>query len=66
MKVRTGLPDDGHSPKDALGLWAGELPLATIWQQPVPDPALSPGIPRPGHISSCRHLGRRTGCRQIW
>lgn len=52
VKVRTGPPDDGHSPDAALGLWAGELPLATTWQQPVPDPALSPGIPVPAHISS--------------
>jgi uncharacterized protein len=36
VKVRTGPPDDGHSPDAALGLWAGELPPATTWQQPVP------------------------------
>jgi nitroimidazol reductase NimA-like FMN-containing flavoprotein (pyridoxamine 5'-phosphate oxidase superfamily) len=52
VKVRTGPPDDGHSPDAALGLWAGELPLAATWQQPVPDPALPPGIPVPGHIRS--------------
>jgi uncharacterized protein len=52
VKIRTGPPDDGHSPDAALGLWAGELPLATTWQQPVPDPALPPGIPVPAHIRS--------------
>jgi uncharacterized protein len=52
VKIRTGPPDDGDSPDAALGLWAGELPLATTWQQPVPDPALPPGIPVPGHIRS--------------
>ena len=52
VKVRTGPPDDGHSPDAALGLWAGELPLATTWQQPVPDPALPAGIAVPAHISS--------------
>jgi uncharacterized protein len=52
VKVRTGPPDDGDSPDAALGLWAGELPLATTWQQPVPDPALPPGIGVPEHISS--------------
>lgn len=52
VKVRTGPPDDGDSPDAALGLWAGELPLATTWQQPVPDPAVPPGIPVPAHISS--------------
>ena len=52
VKVRTGPPDDGHSPDAALGLWAGELPLATTWQQPIPDPALPPDIPIPAHIKS--------------
>jgi uncharacterized protein len=52
VKIRTGPPDDGDSPDAALGLWAGELPLATTWQQPVPDPALTGGIPVPAHISS--------------
>lgn len=52
VKIRTGPPDDGDSPDAALGLWAGELPLATTWQQPVPDSALPPGIPIPAHISS--------------
>jgi uncharacterized protein len=52
VKIRTGPPDDGDGPDAALGLWAGELPLATTWQQPVPDPALPPGIPVPGHIRS--------------
>jgi nitroimidazol reductase NimA-like FMN-containing flavoprotein (pyridoxamine 5'-phosphate oxidase superfamily) len=52
VKIRTGPPDDGDTPDAALGLWAGELPLATTWQQPIPDPALPPGIPVPGHISS--------------
>ena len=50
VKARAGPPDDGHSPDAALGLWAGELPLATTWQQPIPDPALPPGIPVPQHI----------------
>ena len=52
VKIRTGPPDDGDSPDAALGLWAGELPLAMTWQQPIPDPALPPGIPLPAHISS--------------
>ena len=50
VKVRTGPPDDGDSPDAALGLWAGELPLAAVWQQPVPDPAVAPGIAIPEHI----------------
>ncbi len=50
MKIRAGPPDDGRSPDAALGLWAGELQLATTWQQAVPDPALPPGVPVPAHI----------------
>jgi len=52
VKIRTGPPSDGDSPDAALGRWAGELPLATTWQQPVPDPALPPGTPIPPHIRS--------------
>src|SRR5260370_23343937 len=52
VKIRIGPPDDGRSPDAALGLWAGELPLATTWQRPIPDPALPPGIPVPAHISA--------------
>ena len=57
VKVRTGPPDDGDSPDASLGLWAGELPLAATWQQPVRDPALPPGIDVPSHIA------RRSGTR---
>jgi uncharacterized protein len=52
VKIRTGPPDDADSPDAALGLWAGELPLAVTWQQPVPDPALPPGIAVPAHVRS--------------
>jgi len=51
VKIRTGPPDDSDSPDAALGLWAGELPLAATWQQPVADPALPPGIEVPAHIA---------------
>ena len=61
VKIRTGPPDDSDSADAALGLWAGELPLATTWQQPIPDPALPPGIPVPAHISS--RAGRSTGSK---
>jgi hypothetical protein len=57
VKVRTGPPDDGDSADAALGLWAGELPLVSTWQQPVADPALPPGIAAPAHIA------RRAGTR---
>ena len=51
VKIRTGPPDDGDSPDAELGLWAGELPLISLWGEPVADPALPPGIGVPGHVS---------------
>jgi uncharacterized protein len=35
-----------------LPVWAGVLPLAAAWQDPVPDPALPAGIPLPPHIAA--------------
>jgi nitroimidazol reductase NimA-like FMN-containing flavoprotein (pyridoxamine 5'-phosphate oxidase superfamily) len=51
VKIRTGPPDDGDSPDAALGLWAGELPLATTWQAPQAAPELPAGLPVPPHIA---------------
>jgi uncharacterized protein len=50
VKIRCGPPDDAGSPDAELGRWAGELPLASFWQQPVPDPALPAGTGVPQHI----------------
>jgi nitroimidazol reductase NimA-like FMN-containing flavoprotein (pyridoxamine 5'-phosphate oxidase superfamily) len=61
VKIRTGPPDDGDSPDAALGLWAGELPLVSTWQEPVPDPALAPGSMVPEHIA--RRAGTRASLR---
>ena len=52
VKIRTGPPDDGDSPDAALPVWAGVLPLAPSWQDPVPDPVLPAGIPVPPHIAA--------------
>ncbi|MGD0241486.1 MAG: pyridoxamine 5'-phosphate oxidase family protein [Streptosporangiaceae bacterium] len=52
VKIRTGPPDDGDSPDAALPVWAGVLPLATAWQDPLPDPVLPPDIPLPPHIAA--------------
>jgi nitroimidazol reductase NimA-like FMN-containing flavoprotein (pyridoxamine 5'-phosphate oxidase superfamily) len=52
VKIRTGPPDDGDSPDAALPVWAGVLPLALAWQDPVPDPVLPPGIPLPPHLAA--------------
>ncbi len=52
VKTRSGPPDDGTSPDAALGLWAGELPVAALWQPPVPDPALTEAVPVPAHVAT--------------
>jgi nitroimidazol reductase NimA-like FMN-containing flavoprotein (pyridoxamine 5'-phosphate oxidase superfamily) len=52
VKIRTGPPDDGDSPDAALPVWAGVLPLAPAWGDPVPDPVLPPEIPLPPHIAA--------------
>jgi nitroimidazol reductase NimA-like FMN-containing flavoprotein (pyridoxamine 5'-phosphate oxidase superfamily) len=49
-KVRSGPPEDGDGPDAALPVWAGTLPLVTGWADPVPDPALPPGIPVPASV----------------
>jgi len=49
VKVRTGMPAD--QPADlALDVWAGVLPIAVTFGQPVPDPQLRPELPVPAHI----------------
>jgi len=52
VKIRSGPPDDGDSPDASLPVWAGVLPLAAAWQDPVPDPVLPPEIPLPPHIAA--------------
>ncbi|MGP3985908.1 pyridoxamine 5'-phosphate oxidase family protein [Streptomyces sp. 3N207] len=52
VKIRTGAPDDGDSPDAELGLWAGELPLHTLWGTLCADPALPTGIQPPPHLEA--------------
>ncbi|MFG2884571.1 pyridoxamine 5'-phosphate oxidase family protein [Streptomyces sp. NPDC048297] len=59
VKIRTGAPEDGDGPDAELGLWAGTLPLTTVWGAPVADPVLPPDVPVPGHIA--RREGTRHG-----
>jgi nitroimidazol reductase NimA-like FMN-containing flavoprotein (pyridoxamine 5'-phosphate oxidase superfamily) len=61
VKRRSGPPDDAESPDAERGLWAGELPLVSIWQPAVPDPTLDPGMPVPRHIAT--RPGTRLGDR---
>ncbi|KKD06003.1 pyridoxamine 5'-phosphate oxidase family protein [Streptomyces sp. WM6386] len=57
VKIRTGPPDDGDGPDAQLGLWAGTLPLTSVWGAPVGDPVLPDETPVPEHIA------RREGTR---
>ncbi|MEU6067816.1 MULTISPECIES: pyridoxamine 5'-phosphate oxidase family protein [Streptomyces] len=59
VKIRTGPPDDGDGPDAELGLWAGTLPLTSVWGAPVADPALPPDIALPEHVA--RREGTRHG-----
>ncbi|MBO0773065.1 MAG: pyridoxamine 5'-phosphate oxidase family protein [Actinobacteria bacterium] len=55
VKIRSGPPVD--EPSDlGLGSWAGVVPAAVRFAEPVPDPALAPGTGVPAHI---RALVRR-------
>ncbi|GGO90315.1 pyridoxamine 5'-phosphate oxidase family protein [Wenjunlia tyrosinilytica] len=55
VKLRSGPPDDGDGPDAQLGLWAGVLPLRTVWDDPEPDPALTAGVRVPPHVSGRGH-----------
>ncbi|RPE39457.1 hypothetical protein EDD90_2460 [Streptomyces sp. Ag109_O5-1] len=59
VKIRTGAPEDGDGPDAELGLWAGVLPLTSVWGTPVTDPVLPPDTAVPGHIA--RREGTRHG-----
>jgi uncharacterized protein len=49
VKIRTGMPAD--EPDDyERDVWAGVLPVAVTFGEPVPDPALRGEIPLPAHI----------------
>jgi uncharacterized protein len=52
-KARTGPPSDDSSEDAALDVWAGVVPLAAVFGEPIPSPGLRAGIPLP---ESVRHL----------
>jgi nitroimidazol reductase NimA-like FMN-containing flavoprotein (pyridoxamine 5'-phosphate oxidase superfamily) len=58
-KLRTGPPKDDEEDY-ALEVWAGELPLRLVPQQPVADPRLREGIRVPSHVVGSRR-GRQPG-----
>jgi uncharacterized protein len=49
VKVRTGMPIDDPADHE-LDVWAGVLPVAVTFGEPVPDPQLRAEIPLPAHI----------------
>jgi uncharacterized protein len=53
VKIRTGMPKD--EPEDyERDVWAGVLPVAVTFGEPVPDPLLREEIPTPAHILDYR------------
>ena len=49
VKIRSGGPAD--EPEDcAMDVWAGVVPVTTVFCEPEPDAALRPGIAVPPHI----------------
>jgi uncharacterized protein len=49
VKIRTGMPKDEPEDHD-LDVWAGVLPIAVTFGEPLPDPELRQEIPLPAHI----------------
>ena len=56
-KIRDGGPEDGDTPDADLDVWAGHVPLVVQALEPVPDPALRPGIPLPPGLRPYRRPG---------
>ncbi|HXR97249.1 MAG TPA: pyridoxamine 5'-phosphate oxidase family protein [Terriglobales bacterium] len=54
-KIRTGPPKD-EADDYTLPIWAGVVPVTTVYGAPVVDPALPSGIPLPTHV---KNLGAR-------
>ena len=48
-KVRSGGPVDDAEDM-ALDIWAGVVPLSMTAGNPIDDPLMRPGIPRPAHV----------------
>jgi nitroimidazol reductase NimA-like FMN-containing flavoprotein (pyridoxamine 5'-phosphate oxidase superfamily) len=65
VKVSEGGPDDGDTADGDLDVWAGEIPLRTVRLDPVPDPALRPGIGLPDHLLGGHTAPGTTGWRDL-
>jgi nitroimidazol reductase NimA-like FMN-containing flavoprotein (pyridoxamine 5'-phosphate oxidase superfamily) len=51
VKVRTGPPADDDEDVAAGGVWAGVLPVRTVFGTPEPCPLLPADVPVPGHVT---------------
>lgn len=51
VKIRSGPPADDEEDY-ALPVWAGVLPVRTVFGDPEPDPRLGAGLTVPGHIAA--------------
>ena len=49
-KIRTGDPQDDEEDYD-LDIWAGVVPVATVFGQPIDDTRLKSGLEAPPHLS---------------
>jgi uncharacterized protein len=49
VKIRTGMPKDDPGDLE-LDVWAGVLPVAMTFGEPLPDPEMGAEIPLPAHI----------------
>lgn len=49
VKIRDAPPSDDEADY-ALPVWAGVLPVRTVFGEPEPDPRLDPPLPVPAHI----------------
>jgi nitroimidazol reductase NimA-like FMN-containing flavoprotein (pyridoxamine 5'-phosphate oxidase superfamily) len=58
VKVRTGPPIDDPADLESSA-WAGVVPVATTFGEPVPDPGLRPGVGTPDHIRARTAAGNR-------
>jgi nitroimidazol reductase NimA-like FMN-containing flavoprotein (pyridoxamine 5'-phosphate oxidase superfamily) len=56
-KISAGPPEDADTPDGALDVWAGNIPLVVAAKEPVPDPALRPGIPVPPYAADYHRPG---------
>ena len=54
VKVRTGPPGDDDEDVAAGGVWAGVLPVRTVFDPPQPCPLLPPDVPVPAHVTDRR------------